>query len=763
MKFIHQLTLAIAAGAGIGGLGVALLATADPRPADPKPSLMESKEASAPPPKPAVIEPTVTEAIAVAAAERVRPARPGKADRRKGGRPPRRKDRPPRQGKDGRPGGKFQPTGPYRIDLPHRDLWIPPLVEGPEFRLSLGKNRQSFWADTTTATYSYNNTEFWGPTLVFNRGETVQLHVKNELDEETTCHWHGLHLPPEMDGGPHQLIPAGKSWTARFLVDNNAATYWYHPHPHEETQKQMTYGAGGLIIIRDPIESQLALPRTYGVDDIPLVFTSRRFYANNEFSFEGDADKYGDYLLANGVVKARVELPAQLVRLRILNAEIERGYVLGFSDNRTYHLIATDGGLVDQPIPLKRMKLMVGERVEILVDLSNDRPGANLDLMAYNEGLAFGFPGAEPGQRGINGSLLNNKNFPLLRINVGQRTADPLTAIPPALTRNRFWTEAEVDNRRHLSISKIRGGSDFTFNRRSYEMHKVEHVVKLGDVEAWTVNNPTFGHSFHIHDVQFKIVSRSDGPVPAYEQGWKDTCYVPMGTSVTFLAKFENHASDTNAFMYHCHMANHEDAGLMGQFLVSRNPAAIERDADGLVDLNRVLTPGMVDRLAQRSASRAPDFNTTDIAGNPLNLTSLTAGKPLVLFFIESACPCARDAAPFIDQLGQVYSSKCNVVGIINADPTVGRAWVKRVGNKFPVIADPDCEIIKAFGAEAAAYTTLVSPDRIVLKTHPGYSAQSLRELAAEIARLTRSQPRPLSLTDAPADLVVGCPLVSDL
>ena len=694
-------------------------------------------------------------------AEQARPARKGFSDRRTGERP-RRKERPPRKGRGGRPGGKFQLTGPYRVDLPHRDLWIPPL-EGPEFDLSLGKNRKSFWAGTSTATYSYNNTGFWGPTLVCNKGEKVNLRAQNNLDEETTCHWHGLHLPPEIDGGPHQLIPAGKSLTATFKVDNNAATYWYHPHPHEETQKQMTYGAGGLIIIRDSNESKLALPRTYGVDDIPLVFTSRRFYANNDFSFEGDADVYGDYLLANGVMKAKVELPAQVVRLRILNAEIERGYVLGFSDNRTYHVIATDGGLVDKPIPLKRMKLMVGERVEILVELSNDRPGSNLDLMAYNEGLAFGFPGAEPVQRGINGSLLNNQNFPLLRVHVVQRTTNPITRLPDELTQNRFWMVAEVDNRRHISISKIRGGSDFTFDRRSYDMHKVEHVVRLGDVEAWTINNPTFGHSFHIHDVQFKIVSRSDGPVPAYEQVWKDTCYVPMGTSVTFLARFENHASDTNAFMYHCHMANHEDAGLMGQFLVSHAPLAIKRDADGLVDLNRELTPGMIERLKKRSKAVAPDFNTTDITGNPLSLASLTAGKPLVLYFIESACPCARDAAPFIDRLRDAYAKDCNVVGVINADSIVAQAWAKRVGNRFPLIADPDCEIIKAYGAEAAAYTTLVGSDRIILKPIPGYSARSLSQLSYELARLSRSRTMPPSFTDGPKELVFGCPLVNEL
>ena len=97
----------------------------------------------------------------------------------------------------------------------------------------------------------------------------------------------------------------------------------------------------------------------------------------------------------------------------------------------------------------------------------------------------------------------------------------------------------------------------------------INHTVALDAVEKWTITNDrVFDHSFHIHDVQFKIVSRSDGPVADYEQGWKDTVSVPLGASVSFIAKFDDYASPTDSFMYHCHMANHEDGGVMGQFLV---------------------------------------------------------------------------------------------------------------------------------------------------------------------------------------------------
>lgn len=647
---------------------------------------------------------------------------------------------------------------------PYQNLWIPPVVTGKAIELTLGKTKRSFWSGATTTTYGYNGAQFWGPTVFLNQGEAVQLRVKNNLDEVTTVHWHGLHLPAAMDGGPHQPIQPGGSWTSSFTVKNNAATYWYHPHPHEMTQKQMTYGAGGLIIIRDPIEAKLALPRTYGVDDIPLVFTSRRFYADDQFSFEGDNDKYGDYLLTNGTLDAQVKLPAQLVRLRLLNAEIERAYDLGFSDNRTFYQIATDGGLLDKPVPLKRLTLMVGERVELLLDLSKDRQGSSLDLVAYNAGKEFGYPGSEPDRGRPNGSLLNNSDFGLLHITISAPKAQRVAKVPEVLTHNRFWTNSDVNNRRTLRISKQRGSEAFVFDGRPFDMHTTNQVVKLGDVEEWTITNDrVFGHTFHIHDVQFKITSRGGALLPEYEQGWKDTFYIPSGGTVTFVAKFDDYASDTDAFMYHCHMANHEDGGLMGQFVVSRNPSALKRNSAGVIQfrekVEHPLTPKMVSNIERRSQKPAPDFHTTDVNGNALSLAALTANKPLVLYFIERECPCARDAAPFLAQMQAAYGDACTVVGVINADTTTGKAWAKAVGAQFPIIADPGCSLIRAYGAEAAVYTTLVAPGGMMVTTYPGYSQQTLLDLSSRLARLAGVPAKQLTLEKSPQKLVVGCPL----
>ena len=445
-------------------------------------------------------------------------------------------------------------------------LWIPPLLEGTTFDLTLAPSTATLLAGNTASTIAYNGASMWGPTLVMKKGDTVTVNVTNGLDEETTTHWHGVHLPPDMDGGPHQVIAAGDTWSPTWTVKNNAATYWYHPHAHELTWPQLSVGAGGFIIVQDDDESALALPRTYGVDDIPLVLTSRTFDSDSQII---PTTIYGDHLLANGTLDAEVQVPAQMVRFRILNAEIERAYTLGFSDDRAFWVIATDGGLLDAPVELSRLTMVPGERYEIIVDLGADAAGTAVAMQSFNGGYALGYPGGEPNESGEFGSLLNNTTFDVLRLAVVEATADAVTVLPTGLVANSLWSATDATNERTLEITDTGPGTPFTFNDHIYSHDVIDQVVVLDTVETWHIQNGRiFGHSFHIHDVQFAIVERSSGPVPDYEKGWKDTFYIPLGEKVTFVAKFDDYASSEHPFMYHCHMANHEDEGLMGQFLV---------------------------------------------------------------------------------------------------------------------------------------------------------------------------------------------------
>lgn len=456
-------------------------------------------------------------------------------------------------------------------------LHIPDTLSGTTFNLTIKDSFTQLRPGNQTITGGING-NIWGPTLFINKGDEVHMNVTNKLNDSTTIHWHGMHLPAVMDGGPHQIIPPGTLWQPYWKVTNLAGTYWYHPHLHEMTLEHLTKGIGGFIIVRDTDEAKLALPRTYGVDDIPLVLTSRKYDGSNQFVSQNTA--YGDYMLVNGTSNPEVNLPKQYVRLRILNAEIERGYNLGFSDNRTFYIIANDGGLLNAPVSATRVKLMVGERVEIMVDLSNVT--GSIDLKAYNAGQPFGFPGGEPNTTGQFGSLLNNIDFNLLHINAVAATANPITSVPSVLANNTYWTANDATITRSLNITDGNpgpGAKPFAFDSTPYVFNTINKTVNINSIEKWTItNNNVFGHTFHIHDVQFKIVARngSAAAVGAHESGWKDVMYVPVNENVSFVAKFDDYADLQHPFMYHCHFAIHEDDGMMGQFVVSPFGAGVD-------------------------------------------------------------------------------------------------------------------------------------------------------------------------------------------
>jgi Putative multicopper oxidases len=171
---------------------------------------------------------------------------------------------------------------------------------------------------------------------------------------------------------------------------------------------------------------------------------------------------------------------------------------------------------------------------------------------------------------------LNNIDFPLLHINIVATTANPVTTMPATLANNTYWNAEDATVSRTVYVTGGGPGSPFSFDNTPFSLGTINKTVNLNTIEKWTiVNNNVFGHTFHIHDVQFKIVSRSSGPVGDHESGWKDVLYLPIGESVSFVAKFEDYADPIHPFMYHCHFANDEDEGMMGQFVVVDGPSGI--------------------------------------------------------------------------------------------------------------------------------------------------------------------------------------------
>jgi bilirubin oxidase len=266
------------------------------------------------------------------------------------------------------------------------------------------------------------------------------MNVTNQLTgsgNSTTIHWHGLHVPPEDDGGPHQVINQGATWSPKFKVMNDAGTFWYHPHGFNKTDRHVSKGIAGMIIVKDAQESTLNLPRTYGVDDIPLVIQTKEFDILNQIAIATFMDTLQ---MVNATINPYQNLPAQVVRLRLLNGASQRTFQLGFSNNMNFSLIGNDGGLLNAPQTMNRIRLANGERAEILLDLStmlND----TIYLKCYGAELPKGIYGADSvGDAGSNQIIdyytnnLNGVDFNLLQIRVTATTANPITTIPAVLT-----------------------------------------------------------------------------------------------------------------------------------------------------------------------------------------------------------------------------------------------------------------------------------------------------------------------------------------
>jgi bilirubin oxidase len=468
-----------------------------------------------------------------------------------------------------------------QVNAQYNTMWIPDTLSGTNFNLAI---RDTFAQIVNTGNQTITggiNGKFWGPTIFVNKGDVVHMNVQNNLNDSTTIHWHGMHLPAVMDGGPHQVIPPGTVWQPYWTVKNNAATYWYHPHLHEMTEEQITKGIGGLLIVRDSVESALALPRKYGIDDIPLVLQDRDFTALNQFSVV----PYGDSMMTNMTLRAQYNVPAQVVRLRVLNAAIERSYNLGFSDNRTFYVIASDGGLLDAPVAKTKYLIHAGERVEILVNCTG-QSGTTVDLKAYNSQLAGFIAGGESFPNGPFANALGHIDFNILHLNIGTQTANPITTIPASLTTNILLNAGNANVTRYLTISDsagvpgILGPNAFIINHRLFDINYIDYTVPLDNTEIWQITSSSvFGHPFHIHDVEFNIISINGAPPDATQEGWKDVVFIkgktgPTNTVVKFIAKFEDFADPMHPFMYHCHISLHEDEGMMGQFVVA-NPTSI--------------------------------------------------------------------------------------------------------------------------------------------------------------------------------------------
>ncbi|MBA7945040.1 multicopper oxidase CueO [Citrobacter sp. RHBSTW-00271] len=487
------------------------------------------------------------------------------------------------------------------------------------------KAGQSTFAGKTATTWGYNG-NLLGPAVKLNKGQAVSVDIHNQLAEETTLHWHGLEIPGEVDGGPQGVIPAGGKRSVAFTPAQRAATCWFHPHQHGKTGRQVAMGLAGLVLIEDEEIRKLLLPKQWGIDDVPVIIQDKQFSADGQINYQLDmmtaaVGWFGDTLLTNGAIFPQHAAPRGWLRLRLLNGCNARSLNIVASDNRPLYVIASDGGLLAEPVKVTELPMLMGERFEVLVDVSDGKAFDLVTLPVSQMGMEVApFDKPHPVMRvqplliTASGTLPDTlTSMPALPSLDGltvrklQLSMDPmLDMMGMQMLMKKYGGQAmagmdhgkmmghmnndnmshgnmdhgnmnhgEMGNMQHGGMGNMKQDGTFDFhnanriNGQAFDMNKPMFAAAKGQHERWVISGQgdMMLHPFHIHGTQFRILSENGKAPAAHRTGWKDTVRVE-GSVSEVLVKFDHDAPKEHAYMAHCHLLEHEDTGMMLGFTV---------------------------------------------------------------------------------------------------------------------------------------------------------------------------------------------------
>jgi FtsP/CotA-like multicopper oxidase with cupredoxin domain len=518
---------------------------------------------------------------------------------------------------------------------------------------------------------------YLGPLIHLQKGQKVRIHLHNKLAEPTITHWHGLHVPAEMDGHPRYIIDPGQTFVYEFEVLNRASMNIYHPHPHEITAKQVYHGLAGALFVHDGEEAALGLPS--GEFEIPIVIQDRRFDDENQLVYvagmHGMHDRmmgyYGDRILVNGRPDYTIDVDTRAYRLRFLNGSTARIYKLGWDDGTPLTVLGVDGGLLEVPENKPYVMLAPGERLDVWVDFSGRAVGSQLvmrslpfsgvlpKMMERMQGRMGGMSGH---QMGMMGGMMHElalpvgSDYPIFTARVKRKVSDS-PALPKQLSKiHRYSVDDTANANKPVPIAISEGHMAMLLNGRPYAFDDVQsnERIRLNTVQLMEIFHAhgegghggsqesegmqhggmgrgghgmgmmggmgrhgggsegggmmgmghgrggmgmmggmhgggeqggmmgggmgmmmSMAHPIHLHGQSFQIVSRSltAGNEDDYEtvrhgfieSGLKDTVLVMPGETVRIIKPFQDFKG---LFMYHCHNLEHEDMGMMRDFLV---------------------------------------------------------------------------------------------------------------------------------------------------------------------------------------------------
>lgn len=449
---------------------------------------------------------------------------------------------------------QFRPAQSVTLPILHKsqDGLLSLELEASYRAVNLG-NRQAYLL-------AYNG-QVPGPRLEANPGDTVKIRFTNNLIQPTNLHYHGLHIPPTGSGDNVFLkIPPGETVSYEFTLseDHPAGTFWYHPHVHGLVAEQLFGGLVGLFIVRGDL------------DEIPAIKTAQEeFLVLKDFALDQSGytlppghvaemtGRIGSLLTASGRINPTITLPENgLLRLRLLNASPSRFFRL-FVEDHPFYLIATDGGAIAKPLEQSELFLAPGERAEVLV--KGDRSPGTYRLLNQPFNPAQGMMDGMMGNRGMGEQVQSTRSETVatLRYQPTGLSVD----LPEQLIAVNPLPEPFQSRRFELQHGMGMGhGMSFMINGQTFDPNRVDTTVKLGTTEDWTIlNTGTMAHPFHVHVNKFQVLERNGEPV-SYA-AWKDVISVAPGEQVKVRMSFQDFTGKT---VYHCHVLDHEDRGMMG-------------------------------------------------------------------------------------------------------------------------------------------------------------------------------------------------------
>jgi FtsP/CotA-like multicopper oxidase with cupredoxin domain len=404
----------------------------------------------------------------------------------------------------------------------------------------------SFRPGTTTPAWTYDG-GVPGPLIRVKVGDRLVVRLTNRLPQETTIHWHGLRVPVEMDGVPKHSGPTirpGATFTYDFVVPD-AGLYWYHPH--FESAAQVGDGLYGPLLVEDRDEPRVAEDQVVMLLSDIAVEEDGRLRPHDVGGNLGTLfGREGDVVLVNGranpVLVGRVGRPQ---RWRIVNAAKSRYFQLALEGHR-FTRIGGDGGLMARPIESERLVVIPGERADVVV-VPRGAPGQEIPLrwVPYDRGYGSAFARPEVDVLRFRLAAEPPETPPPWR--APERRIVPIDTTGATPVEIKF-TRADVNGKFALGVNGKPAGMDAPFHGR------------VGETQVWTIGNTIdWDHPFHLHGFFFQVLDADGRPAEPLE--WKDTVNIPVKKTVKVAIRYDGRPG---MWMFHCHILDHADAGMMG-------------------------------------------------------------------------------------------------------------------------------------------------------------------------------------------------------